>query len=506
MANRTLTTLTAVLQMNNSKFKKGLTGSQKALKGFQKQVKAVGGMIAGAFAVSAIVSFGREAVQLAAKMQGVQSAFDKLNDPNLLSNLRAATRGMVSDLELMRQAVRAQNFAIPLEDLATYFEFATKRSIETGESVDYLVNSIIDGIGRKSTLVMDNLGISSVALQNEIKKTGDFAIAAGNLIKQGIGEMGEVADTAIVKMVAAQATWDNFKAKAGEKILTVAANNITDFRARLELLGNDGVDILTKLWAATSGEMDAVISLAEQWREYNKAMEKTPVVVKDIVWQYREGIESGIDWLKVNKEIYDQWLKENAIIQQQIALKQSLLDINTKLRQDAEARLKALGETAETFAPVQETGDMWGALTDNDEVFEGTEAWEKYAEGIEGADTAATNLGKTIGMTLANQFGQLGEAVGKFVRGAEGAFADLGNMIAQNLGNILMMAGFSTANWGLVAAGAAIQFGGGLLRGLGSTAPSGQGANSSGTVDFRISGNDLVGALQRNNVRNSLVT
>ena len=79
---------------------------------------------------------------------------------------------------MIKQAVRASNFKVPLNQLATFFEFATKRAAQTGESVDYLVNSIIDGIGRKSTLVMDNLGISATELQAEIKKVGDFGQAA----------------------------------------------------------------------------------------------------------------------------------------------------------------------------------------------------------------------------------------------------------------------------------------------------------------------------------------
>jgi len=64
MANRTVTTLTAVLQMNNTKFKKGLSGSQKAMKGFSNQIQKIGGMIAGAFAVRSIIRFGKEAFKL----------------------------------------------------------------------------------------------------------------------------------------------------------------------------------------------------------------------------------------------------------------------------------------------------------------------------------------------------------------------------------------------------------------------------------------------------------
>lgn len=186
---------------------------------FNKSMLAVGGAIAAAFSVQAIVSFGQEAVKLAAKAEGVEAAFERLNKPTLLDNLREATRGTVSDVELMRQAVRAENFKVPLDQLATFFEFATKRAAQTGESVDYLVNSIIDGIGRKSTLVMDNLGISAATLQEEIKKTGDFGKAAGNIIAEELGKAGDVATTSAQKIDRITAAYSNLQTELGKKIL-----------------------------------------------------------------------------------------------------------------------------------------------------------------------------------------------------------------------------------------------------------------------------------------------
>ena len=124
MANRTLTTLTAVLQMNNTQFKKGVSGSQKAINGFQKSIKKIGGLIAGVFAVSAITNFTKEASRLASEAEGVRNAFEKLNDPLLLGKLREATRGTVSDFELMKSAVKASNFRIPLEQMGSFLAFA----------------------------------------------------------------------------------------------------------------------------------------------------------------------------------------------------------------------------------------------------------------------------------------------------------------------------------------------------------------------------------------------
>ena len=192
MASGTVAQMTAVLQLNNAKFKKGLTSSQRALKAFQNQVKAVGSMIAGAFAVGAIASFSKEAFELASRAEGIERAFRKLNNPNLLDDLKRGTRGTVSEINLMQAAVRAENFKIPLEKLGTFFDFATSRAIQTGESVDYLVESIINGIGRKSTLVMDNLGISAAELQEEIKRVGDFGLAAANIIEREMGKAGDV--------------------------------------------------------------------------------------------------------------------------------------------------------------------------------------------------------------------------------------------------------------------------------------------------------------------------
>ena len=180
--------------------------------------------VVAAFAVmaTAAIAFGREAINLAAKAEGITTAFNKLNNPNLLNDLRKATRGTVTDVKLMQAAIRAKNFQVPLEKLASFFEFATKRSIETGESVDYLVNSIVDGIGRKSTLVLDNLGISATELQAEIQKTGDFGLAAANIIEKGLRETGDVADTTAIQIARLNTAWDNFKTKSGTVIISVA--------------------------------------------------------------------------------------------------------------------------------------------------------------------------------------------------------------------------------------------------------------------------------------------
>ncbi len=215
---------------------KGLATANKKIDKFggnversSKKIDGLTGSVAN-FAKGAIGAFGAieifkftsrfigDSIEIAARAEGIEAAFGKLNRPGLLGNLRKATSGTVSDLNLMQKAVQANNFKIPLGQLAKFFEFATKRAAQTGESVDFLVNSIVAGIGRKSSLVLDNLGISASELQSELQKTGDFGLAAGNIIQRELGKAGDVALTTAQRTAQLNAEIENQQKLLGEKL------------------------------------------------------------------------------------------------------------------------------------------------------------------------------------------------------------------------------------------------------------------------------------------------
>lgn len=203
------------LGLKSDEFSKGIKQSEGQLSSFKGVVGKIGGAIAGAFAVNKIVQFTKEAYKLAGQAQGVYNAFSRLNRPGLLNDLKEATRGTTDELKLMQTAVQANNFKIPLDQLATYLKFATNRAIETGESVDYLVQSIILGIGRKSPLILDNLGISASELREELAKTGDMGKAVGNIINKSMSEAGDAIETSAVKTQKLGAAWKNFMTSVG---------------------------------------------------------------------------------------------------------------------------------------------------------------------------------------------------------------------------------------------------------------------------------------------------
>ena len=243
------------LGLKSDEFSKGIKQSEGQLSSFKGVVGKIGGAIAGAFTVDKIVQFTKEAYKLAGQAQGVYNAFSRLNRPGLLNDLKEATRGTTDELQLMQTAVRASNFKIPLDQLATYLRFATDRAIETGESVDYLVNSLVLGIGRKSPLILDNLSISTVRLREELAKTGDMAKAVGNIIEEEMKKGGDAIETSAVKTQKLGAAWKDFMvAVGGSGAVKSTGNIITDTLTSITRAMSDLIKS-GKSWSAFIGSM-----------------------------------------------------------------------------------------------------------------------------------------------------------------------------------------------------------------------------------------------------------
>lgn len=174
-------------------------------------IRGIAGAMGIAFGAQQLIAFGKELFNIAKQAEGVETAFARIGDTTALERLRTATRGTVSDLELMKLAVRSDNFKIPMDVLAKGLEFAQRRAKDTGKDVDYLVNSFVDGLGRKSSLVLDNLGISLVEIQKEVKKVGDYNIAVGNIIEREMQKAGYAVDGLTEKTARNASAWENLK-------------------------------------------------------------------------------------------------------------------------------------------------------------------------------------------------------------------------------------------------------------------------------------------------------
>ncbi len=239
-----------LLGLDADGFRRGIQQVDAKLKETSKLMGNLGQLIGASFAVSHIQAFTAEAIQLGSQLETVSKGFARFGDVSTLMELRKSTRGLVTDLDLMKAAVTAGNFGIPIEKLGGLLEFAKRRAQETGQSVDYLVESIVIGIGRKSPLILDNLGISTTRLKEkfhgaalEAQSIADVAAAVGDIADEELGKMGKAADTAADKMVRLGTSWQNFKASFGQAVAPAAAavlqfatDQLTQMQIKFQLL------------------------------------------------------------------------------------------------------------------------------------------------------------------------------------------------------------------------------------------------------------------------------
>lgn len=190
------------------KFTMGNLYAEAAMKGVEA-VEALG---------QKIVETTRRGMELSVQAEGIQHAFNRLNQPNLLDNLKEATHGTVSELNLMKAAVQFNNFKLPVEELGTMLAFAQQKAKDTGQSVDYMVDSIVTGLGRKSLMILDNLGLSAAQIKEKMKDTGDMTKAVGEIIREEMANAGDYTETASDRMARAMAENEDALRKLGDQL------------------------------------------------------------------------------------------------------------------------------------------------------------------------------------------------------------------------------------------------------------------------------------------------
>lgn len=176
--------------------------------------------------VSSMSDMVKEGVEMAKAAEGIRNAFSRLNRADLLDELREATHGTVTDIELMKQAVKFNDFRLSLDEMGTMLAFAQQKAKDTGQSVDYMVDSIVTGLGRQSLMILDNLGLSASEIRERMKETGDMTTAVGQIIREQMSSAGEYVETAADRETRANAELKNAMEELGRTFqpLNEAAN------------------------------------------------------------------------------------------------------------------------------------------------------------------------------------------------------------------------------------------------------------------------------------------
>jgi len=185
------------LQNQGSKIGDGFNTSMGKMIGMAGKLSgALGAITSGVQLADWFKSTVSEGVKLAEQGEGIRLAFERLNRGDLLDKLRQETHNTVTDLELMKQAVKFNDFKLNIDEMGTLLAFAQQKAKDTGQSIDYMVDSIVTGLGRKSLPILDNLGLSAAEIKEKMKESGDMTKAVAEIIKEKMNEAGDYVETA----------------------------------------------------------------------------------------------------------------------------------------------------------------------------------------------------------------------------------------------------------------------------------------------------------------------
>ena len=228
--------------------------------------------------VSTVKDAAVQGIEMAKAGEGIRVAFDRLNRPDLLDKLREATHNTVTDLELMKQAVKFNDFRLNLDQMGILLAFAQQKAKDTGQSVDYMVDSIVTGLGRQSLMILDNLGLSASEIKERMRETGDMTTAVADIIKDQMSKAGDYVETAADRAAKADTELKNAMEELGRTLLPLEEQGESMWNSleigALKLL-NDGVKPLVPVLLNlkdTIGDIAESVSNSSIWDGYVSAL------------------------------------------------------------------------------------------------------------------------------------------------------------------------------------------------------------------------------------------
>ena len=292
-----------------------------------KAFGGLGGVLKGAAigATAAGVAIGAATIKLAKDaipVEGITKAFKGLTkefkggSEAMLKSLKRASLGMVSNTKLMEKFNLASNlvsqdFAEKLPDAMGYL---SKVAAATGQDMDYMMDSMVRGVGRLSPMILDNLAIQVDATQayedfakanglvaSELTKTQQQTALMNQVmtkLKENTADMPEVAGTAAQQFAALGVTFDNLKSEIGLKLLPMFTAIAETLTAALEdpaiqagidnlitwignVIGDENSGIVGVITAVASGEIERGFDMAFGKGAYGSVM-KTVGAIDDL--------------------------------------------------------------------------------------------------------------------------------------------------------------------------------------------------------------------------------
>jgi phage tail tape-measure protein len=312
--------LKAVLGLDTKKFNKGVENAKKKTSSFGKNINKIGGIIAGAFAVDKIISFGKAIVQTTAQFQKFNAVLTQT-----LGSKGEARRAMNDIVEF------ASKTPFQVEELTDSFVKMANRGMKptmsemrslgdlaaaTGKTFDQLAEASLDAVvgeferlkefGIKARREGDKVNFTfkgqTTTVENTEKAIKDYIISLGNA--QGVqGSMNAISKTTGGRISNMKDQWTQFLNTLGSrstgiingviKALTKMVSMFNNAAKSIQQVKQEVLDKNTR--EAIEGDRKEVKELAKRYKEIGieaDGMTLQQKAANDILKQYRNLLQS----------------------------------------------------------------------------------------------------------------------------------------------------------------------------------------------------------------------
>ncbi len=225
-----------------------------------KNLKKMAGSVIGAVALQRMARYTWALGNLGARADLVAEGFAKRMEmigrsPDKgIKQLQQATLGMISDMELQQNAMKALIAGIDFDDLVTAMEFVSRYAISTGDDVSVRMNTIMTGLARGSAKMLDDVGIIVKGTENVVGRAIDQ-------MREKMDDFTVSEDDAAVAAEQLRIDLENLKVEIGQELqpaFIATVGLLTDLVSGFSQLRKEGnllkttLDIIDEAFAFTS--------------------------------------------------------------------------------------------------------------------------------------------------------------------------------------------------------------------------------------------------------------
>lgn len=288
MAGIQVASLFATIGAKTDGLDKGLNQSKKSLEGFGSKMSSVAGTIAAftasAFAAGVAMKKVYDAAKEAANLEYAKTKFDNLSksigttSDVLMGDLKQATRGMVSDAELVASAgdFMALGLAKTHEEVV--------RLTNVAGALGMNMNQLVLTLTNQTTMRFDALGVSVDGFDEKVKALEASGLSASDAFKeaflqqaeQQITTVGNAADSSIASFKQFEAAASNLKNELLKGLLPAIKPVVEDLTDLFEVATKDASKFALQMTLAvsameyfkTTGGADLGMLISDLWTAF----------------------------------------------------------------------------------------------------------------------------------------------------------------------------------------------------------------------------------------------